>query len=85
MIFIFLCSNNLCYFVVKNVMTKGKNIRISNDTYDHLRNSLPPIFKLSKFVENAINEKIERDRVTEKIMRDTFPMTVSKADHLNPF
>jgi hypothetical protein len=66
-------------------MTKGKNIRISNDTYDHLRNSLPPIFKLSKFVENAINEKIERDRVTEKIMRDTFPMTVSKADHLNPF
>ena len=66
-------------------MTKGKNIRISNDTYEHLRNSLPPIFKLSKFVENAINEKIERDRVTEKIMRDTFPMTVSKADHLNPF
>lgn len=48
-------------------MTTGKNIRISNDSYDYLRQNISPLTKLSKFVEQAIFEKIEREKKTEKI------------------
>jgi len=66
-------------------MSKGKNVRISDEAYEHLRNSLPPIFKLSKFVEAAIYDKIERDRLTEKRNYDREPILNAKADHSHPF
>lgn len=48
-------------------MTSGKNIRISNDSYDYLRQNISPLIKLSKFVEQAIFEKIEREKKSEKV------------------
>lgn len=48
-------------------MTTGKNIRISNDSYDYLRQNISPLTKLSKFVEQAIFEKIEREKKSEKV------------------
>lgn len=48
-------------------MTSGKNIRISNDSYDYLRQNISPLVKLSKFVEQAIFEKIEREKKSEKV------------------
>lgn len=54
-------------------MTKGKNVRISDDTYDLLRQNLPVVYKISKFVEIAIKEKLEKERFTEKKIYDKFP------------
>jgi nicotinic acid phosphoribosyltransferase len=51
-------------------MSKGKNIRVADDVYDLLKANLQPTFKLSKYVEQAIVEKIERERKLEKIRYD---------------
>lgn len=56
----------------------GKNVRISDDTYDYIRQYLPPHMKISKFTEQAIYEKIQRDMKTEKLQylepyKDTNP------------
>jgi nicotinic acid phosphoribosyltransferase len=51
-------------------ITKGKNIRVADDVYDLLKANLQPTFKLSKYVEQAIVEKIERERKLEKIRYD---------------
>lgn len=48
-------------------MSKGKTIRISDDTYEMLRIQLHPMIKLSKFVEQAIIEKLERELKREKV------------------
>jgi len=48
-------------------MNKGKTIRISDDVYEMLRIQLSPMFKLSKFVEQAIIEKLERELKKEKV------------------
>jgi hypothetical protein len=60
----------------------GKNVRISDDTYDFIRLNLPPHIKISKFAEQAIYEKIQRDMKTEKLQylepyKDTNPTTNS--------
>lgn len=46
---------------------KNKSVKISNECYDHLRENLSPMIKMSKFIEAAIMEKIERERKTEKV------------------
>ena len=51
-------------------IAKGKNIRVADDVYDLLKANLQPTFKLSKYVEQAIIEKIERERKLEKIRYD---------------
>jgi nicotinic acid phosphoribosyltransferase len=51
-------------------IAKGKNIRVADDVYDLLKANLQPTFKLSKYVEQAIVEKIERERKLEKIRYD---------------
>lgn len=61
----------------------GKNVRISDDTYDYIRTYLPPHIKISKFAEQAIYEKIQRDRKTEKLQylepfKDTDTITDSQ-------
>ena len=45
----------------------GKNIRVSSDSYEFLRQNISPLIKLSKFVEQAIFEKIEREKKSEKV------------------
>lgn len=57
---------------------KGKNVRISEKTYQIMKNELNPMIVMSKFVEQAIIEKIERDKdyyrgpniLSEKVMNE---------------
>jgi hypothetical protein len=54
-------------------MSKGKNVRISDDTYENLRTNLPVVYKLSKFVEIAILDKLDTIKKKEKKTYDKFP------------
>jgi len=45
---------------------KGKNIRISESTHQLLKKKLPIEIIMSKFVEYAIIEKLERDNLINK-------------------
>jgi hypothetical protein len=47
---------------------KGRNVRISDEVYDELMKNIPPLYKISKFVEIAILDKIEKERKTEKVV-----------------
>ena len=47
---------------------KSKSIKISNECYDFLRENLSPMIKMSKFVESAIFDKIEREKKSEKVL-----------------
>lgn len=57
-------------FCVKhnNMKAKGRNVRISDEVYDELIKNIPPLYKISKFVEIAILDKIEKERTTEKVI-----------------
>lgn len=45
---------------------KGKTIRISEECFDLLKDNINPMFKMAKYVEEAIKEKIAKD-TTEKV------------------
>lgn len=47
---------------------KGKNIRVSDSTHKKLITELPAKVKIGAFVEEAIDEKIERERKCEKVI-----------------
>lgn len=47
---------------------KGKNIRVSDSTHKKLITELPAKVKIGAFVEEAIDEKIERERKSEKVI-----------------
>ena len=49
---------------------KGKNIRVSNECHDGLVEHLPGKVIMGKWVEEAIEEKKERERKTEKVQYD---------------
>lgn len=57
-------------FCVKNniMKAKGRNVRISDEVYEILIKNIPPLYKISKFVEIAILDKIEKERTTEKVI-----------------
>jgi hypothetical protein len=49
-------------------LATGKNVRISKEVYDFMKQNMDPSYKISRFVEKAIIEKIERERKTEKVV-----------------
>ena len=49
-------------------LATGKNVRISKEVYDFMKQNMNPNFKISRFVESAIMEKIEKERKTEKVV-----------------
>lgn len=52
---------------------KGKNIRVSDSTHKKLVTELSAKIKIGAFVEEAIDEKIERERKSEKVIyKDDF-------------
>ena len=42
---------------------KGKNVRISDEVYDYMVRKISKMYKISKFVEQAIIEKIEKEKL----------------------
>lgn len=49
-------------------MAKSKSISISDDIFEMLISQLQTTIKVSKFVEQSIIEKLERDTKREKIL-----------------
>lgn len=49
-------------------LATGKNVRISKEVYDIMKQKMDPSYKISRFVERAIIEKIEREKKTEKVI-----------------
>lgn len=49
-------------------LASGKNVRISKEVFDFMKQNMDPSYKISRFVEKAIIEKIERERKTEKVV-----------------
>jgi hypothetical protein len=49
-------------------LATGKNVRISKEVYDFMKQNMDASYKISRFVEKAIIEKIERERKTEKVV-----------------
>ena len=49
-------------------LATGKNVRISKEVYDVMKKNMDPSYKISRFVERAIIEKIEREKKTEKVV-----------------
>ena len=49
-------------------LASGKNVRISKEVFDFMKQNMDSGFKISRFVEKAIIEKIENDRRGEKVV-----------------
>jgi hypothetical protein len=49
-------------------LASGKNVRISKEVFDFMKQNMDQSYKISRFVEKAIIEKIERERKTEKVV-----------------
>jgi len=48
-------------------LASGKNVRISKEVFDFMKQNMDSGYKISRFVEKAIMEKIENDRRGEKV------------------
>lgn len=48
-------------------LASGKNVRISKEVFDFMKQNMDSGYKISRFVEKAIIEKIENDRRNEKV------------------
>jgi hypothetical protein len=49
-------------------LATGKNVRISKEVYDFMKQNMDSGYKISRFVESAIIEKINKEKKTEKVV-----------------
>jgi hypothetical protein len=43
-----------------NKKSKGKNIRVSDEFHQELKDYVSPLFKIGAFIEDAVREKIDQ-------------------------
>jgi hypothetical protein len=64
---------------------KGKNIRVSDEHHSKVVSHIPKKTTVGGWVEEAIDEKIERERSTEKVQYDEKNKPITALDCVKKF